>query len=67
VQQALPAAQYQPSVFILAGFGSRGLTTSGLCAAMLAALISGEALPVAATLYANLHPARFLIRQLKRG
>ena len=67
VQQALPAAQYQPGLFILAGFGSRGLTTSGWCASMLAALISGETLPVAATLYANLHPARFLIRELKRG
>jgi tRNA 5-methylaminomethyl-2-thiouridine biosynthesis bifunctional protein len=66
-QQALPAAHYQPGVFILAGLGSRGLTTSGWCAALLAALICGETLPVAATLYCNVHPARFLIRQLKRG
>lgn len=65
--QHFPPAHYQPGVFVLAGFGSRGLTTSGLCAELLASLISGEALPLAATLYGNLHPARFLIRQLKRG
>jgi tRNA 5-methylaminomethyl-2-thiouridine biosynthesis bifunctional protein len=65
--QGFPAAQYQPGVFMLAGFGSRGLATSGLCAELLAALMSGEPLPVQATLYQNLHPARFLIRQLRRG
>jgi tRNA 5-methylaminomethyl-2-thiouridine biosynthesis bifunctional protein len=54
-------------VFIAAGFGSRGLTTSGLSAALLAAVLTGEPLPVQATLYQQLHPARFLIRQLKRG
>lgn len=65
--QAFPPAQYQPGVFILAGFGSRGLATSGWCAELLAALMSGEPLPGQATLYQNLHPARFLIRQLRRG
>lgn len=65
--QAFPAAQYQPGVFILAGFGSRGLATSGLCAELLAALLGGEPLPLQATLYGNLHPARFLIRQMRRG
>ena len=66
-RQHYPQAQYQPNVFIAAGFGSRGLTTSGLSAALLAAVLTGEPLPVQATLYQQLHPARFLIRQLKRG
>jgi tRNA 5-methylaminomethyl-2-thiouridine biosynthesis bifunctional protein len=62
-----PPAQYQQGLFISAGYGSRGLATSGLCAELLAAVITGEPLPVADSLYHNLHPARFLIRQLKRG
>lgn len=66
-RQLFPAAQYQAGLFMLAGFGSRGLATSGLCAELLAAQLNGEPLPLQATLYGNLHPARFLVRQLKRG
>ncbi|MEB4590054.1 bifunctional tRNA (5-methylaminomethyl-2-thiouridine)(34)-methyltransferase MnmD/FAD-dependent 5-carboxymethylaminomethyl-2-thiouridine(34) oxidoreductase MnmC [Candidatus Thiothrix sp. Deng01] len=66
-RQAFPAAQYQAGLSIMAGFGSRGLTTSGLCAEVLAAQLSGEPLPLQATLYGSLHPARFLIRQCRRG
>jgi tRNA 5-methylaminomethyl-2-thiouridine biosynthesis bifunctional protein len=66
-RQEYPLARYQPGLFIAAGYGSRGLTTSGLCAELLAAVITGEPLPVQATLYHNLHPARFLIKQLRRG
>lgn len=65
--QSFPMACYQPGVWIAAGFGSRGLTTSGLGAELLAALLTGEPLPVQATLYRHLHPARFLMRALKRG
>lgn len=65
--QAFPMACYQPGVWIAAGFGSRGLTTSGLGAELLAALLTGEPLPVQATLYRHLHPARFLLRALKRS
>lgn len=66
-RQVFPPAQYQPGMFIAAGYGSRGLATSGLCAEMLAAQITGEPLPLQASLYRNLHPARFLIRQLSKG
>ncbi|MBU1723744.1 MAG: bifunctional tRNA (5-methylaminomethyl-2-thiouridine)(34)-methyltransferase MnmD/FAD-dependent 5-carboxymethylaminomethyl-2-thiouridine(34) oxidoreductase MnmC [Gammaproteobacteria bacterium] len=66
-RQVFPPAKYQEGMFISAGYGSRGLATSGLCAEMLAALVTGEPLPVQATLYRNLHPARFLIRQLGKG
>lgn len=65
--QAFPTAQYQSGLFMLAGLGARGLVTSGLCAELLAAQLSGEPLPLQASLYGNLHPARFLVRQLKRG
>ena len=66
-RQVFPPAEYQTGMFMSAGYGSRGLTTSGLCAEMLAGLITGEPLPMQATLYRNLHPARFLIRQLAKG
>lgn len=66
-RHAFPAAQYMPNVFILAGFGSRGLATSGLCAEVLAAQLCAEPLPIQRTLYQNLHPARFLIRHLRKA
>ena len=65
--QCFPQARYQQGVFMLAGFGSRGLTTSGWCADLLAATITGDTLPVATMLYKQLHPARFLIRQMRCG
>jgi tRNA 5-methylaminomethyl-2-thiouridine biosynthesis bifunctional protein len=67
VGQVFPAARYQKNLYLLGGLGSRGLTTSGLCAELLASLLMGEPLPMQATLYQQLHPARFLIRQLRRG
>ena len=66
MHQVYPPAVYQPNIYISAGYGSRGLTTSGLCAELLACLLTGEPLPLQATLYQQLHPARFLIRQLRR-
>lgn len=65
-RKAYPRAYYQPGLFVSAGYGSRGLATSGLCAQVLAAQITGEPLPVQATLYRNLHPGRFLIRDLSK-
>ena len=67
VGQAFANAHYQPNVYVLGGLGSRGLTTSGLCAELLAAIITGEPLPVQSSLYQAVHPARFLVRQLRRG
>lgn len=65
--QTFAHAHYQPNVLVSAGYGARGLSTSGLCAELLACLITGEPLPMQATLYAYLHPSRFLIRQLIRS
>lgn len=65
--QVFPAARYQPNLYVLGGLGSRGLTTSGLCAELLAATLMGEPLPVQSSLYQAMHPARFLVRQLRRG
>lgn len=61
-----PPADYLAGLFIFAGFGSRGLTTTALCAEMLASLMNNEPLPFGKPLLNQLHPARFLIRKLKR-
>ena len=63
-----PKAEYQRGLFVLASFGSRGLTTSGYCAKLLTQLIENK--PISnqeGTILENLHPARYLIKQLKKG
>lgn len=48
----------QPSLWICAGMGSRGLSFSALCAELLAARWSAEPLPLDATLAQSLDPLR---------
>lgn len=62
-----PSAPYLQGLFVLAGLGSRGLTTSSLCAELLACEITGQASPIQQSIREALHPARFAIRQLKRS
>lgn len=61
-----PSAPYHHGLFISAGYGSRGLTTSALCSELLAALITGEPLPMERSLYYKLHPARFLLKKMQQ-
>lgn len=65
--QRYPQATYQDGLFVLGGLGSRGLTTSGFCANLLSLLINNKTIAEHNELLNTLHPARFLIRQLKRG
>jgi len=65
-----PPAPNQAGLFIAAGFGSRGLSTSAWCCDSLAALINGvaqEPLPMQSSLYEKLHPGRFLLRALQQN
>lgn len=62
-----PPADYYNGLYIMAGFASRGLTTTALCAEMLACTITQEPLPFQKSLQEQLHPGRFLIRNLKKG
>ncbi len=62
-----PDAHYHPNLFISAAYGSRGLTTAGLCAEILACMMNNEAIPVSEEMLDALHPGRFCIRQLKRN
>ncbi|WIO73247.1 bifunctional tRNA (5-methylaminomethyl-2-thiouridine)(34)-methyltransferase MnmD/FAD-dependent 5-carboxymethylaminomethyl-2-thiouridine(34) oxidoreductase MnmC [Porticoccaceae bacterium LTM1] len=62
----LPGKYYQ-GLYISAGYGSRGLSYAPIAAELLAAQICGETAPVERDLVKALSPARFLIRELKRG
>lgn len=62
-----PTTPYQTGLFMSAGYGSRGLTTTPLCSELLAALINSEPLPLDRSLYYKLHPARFLLKKLQQN
>ncbi len=66
-QRVASAGSYFPGLYISTGHGSRGLTSTPLCAELLAAQISGEPWPVPAKLAKALAPARFLVRDLVRN
>lgn len=61
------AGCYHPNLYMAAGFGSRALTYTPLCAEYLAALINREPLPISDIMARYLSPARFLIRDIARG
>lgn len=63
-----PSAEYQQGLFVLGGLGSRGIITSGICAKALSNLIQNKLeLVQKSQLLMNCHPARFLIKALKRN
>jgi tRNA 5-methylaminomethyl-2-thiouridine biosynthesis bifunctional protein len=51
-----------PGLYVLSGFGSRGLVWATLIGELLAARIEGEPLPIERDLAEALDPARFLLR-----
>jgi tRNA 5-methylaminomethyl-2-thiouridine biosynthesis bifunctional protein len=62
-----PAAGYLPGLYVNVGHGARGLTSSLLCAEILAAQLNNEPSPVYTSVQHALHPARFMIRAFKKG
>ncbi len=58
---------YWPGLFVNTGHGSKGLTYTPICAELIAAMLCGEPLPLGRAQVINLHPARFLIRALRRN
>lgn len=58
--------QYLPHLYINSGHGARGFSSAFLCAELLATGICNESLPVSNRVRYALHPARFLIRRLKK-
>lgn len=61
-----PSATYASGLYISAGHSSRGLIGAPLAAEVIAAQILGEPLPLERELLEAIHPARFLIRRMKR-
>jgi tRNA 5-methylaminomethyl-2-thiouridine biosynthesis bifunctional protein len=61
-----PSATYHAGIYLLTGLGARGLTEAPLAAELLASHITGEPWPLERDLVTALHPARFLVRDLKR-
>jgi len=59
-------SQHLPGLYLSTGHGSRGLTSTPLCAEALASTICGEVSPLSRELSRALAPARFLIRDLAR-
>lgn len=59
--------QYHNNLFVNVGHGSRGLAYTPLCAEVISSLITGSALPITQELYKQLHPSRFLIRDLAQN
>jgi len=62
----LPGA-YLPGLWLNCGHGSRGLTYGPMVAELLASQMNSELLPLPRSLLAFLNPARFIIRDIKRG
>tara|TARA_R110001592_G_scaffold108996_2_gene304344 strand:+ start:1038 stop:2999 length:1962 start_codon:yes stop_codon:yes gene_type:complete len=61
-----PTAPYQQNAFVLSGLGSRGYQTAFLGAEVLASLMAGTPSPVDREVATALHPARMLVRSLRR-
>ena len=61
------AGKHWRGLYINCGYGSRGLSYAPLCAEMIACEITGEAPPLERELSSALHPARFIIRGLRRN
>ncbi|KKJ77438.1 hypothetical protein WH95_06970 [Kiloniella litopenaei] len=63
-----PRGEYHENLFCAVGFGSRGFLTAPLMANYLVKLITGcNALPIPKDIRDAIHPARFLMRDLKKG
>ena len=60
------AMPYHEGLYLNVGHGSHGLSNTPLAAEYLASLLSGEALPLQREMIECLHPARFVLRILRR-
>ncbi len=61
-----PEARYHHGLYALTALGARGVVSAPLAAEVLACHITGEPWPIERDLVTALHPARFLVRDLKR-
>jgi tRNA 5-methylaminomethyl-2-thiouridine biosynthesis bifunctional protein len=66
LRQNAPDAQYHEGLYVLTGLSSRGFSSAPLLSAMIAALINNTPAPMAMSQINLVHPARQIIRTLKR-
>ena len=66
VNRNYPPAHYLPGLYLSSAHGSRGFTSSFLCAEIIASLIAGEPVPVSRRVLDYLSPSRFMVNNLKR-
>ena len=64
---SFPGAPYREGLFILSGLGARGYMFAPLMAELLADMMTGTPAALPADLIDAVHPARFLIRALRRN
>ena len=57
---------YYDGLFVLAGLGARGLSTSAMLASYLAKMLIDGFSTLAEQHVSSVHPSRFIIRELKR-
>ena len=62
-----PPAPYHSGLFLIGGLGARGFATALLLGEHLAAQISGAPLPLPSNMLEAVHPARFIIRALRKN
>ena len=62
-----PPAPVHPGLFLTGGLGARGFTTGLLLGELLAAQITGTPLPLPRDLAEAVHPARFIVRALRKN
>ncbi len=63
----LPYISDNNGLYIFTGLGARGFCSAPLCAEILCSELFNEPLPVDLGISSALHPARFLVRNLKRN
>lgn len=61
-----PKPTYYDGLFVLAGLGARGLSTSAMLASYLAKMLIDGFSTLAEQHVSSVHPSRFIIRELKR-
>ncbi len=62
-----PAAEYQTGLFLNTGHGSRGLVSAYNAAELLRVIMEQQPLMFSNDILASLHPARFLVKKMKRA
>ncbi|MDH5472933.1 MAG: bifunctional tRNA (5-methylaminomethyl-2-thiouridine)(34)-methyltransferase MnmD/FAD-dependent 5-carboxymethylaminomethyl-2-thiouridine(34) oxidoreductase MnmC [Gammaproteobacteria bacterium] len=66
-ENVYPEARYLPGLYVNVGHGARGLTSSLLCAEIIAAELNAEPVCVSNNVQYALHPARSVIKKYKKG